>query len=130
MSHEINPASDGKEKNEVQVGEEGRVLASGFDTLVLALSITWRHDGFFRQLDKLKADAIAQGAPMPGVIECPGDAWLFNLKPHGTDGYAFLLSGHDYHIKFVRSTFAGARPSRHGGNSLGDAVAPGTPQGR
>ena len=111
MSKLLSAEDDGKNAEKLTVGAEGKVLASGFDSLVLALSIIWKHDGFFNLLSKLKTDAVAQSAEMPGKIEADGDAWIFNVRPHGTEGYAFLLNSHDYHIKLVQSMIPRSRPS-------------------
>ena len=111
MANEITPTADGENKDGTAVGKEGRVLCSGFDTLVLALSISWKNDEFFKLLNQLKINAVAQKAPMPGAIEAGGDRWIFNVRPHGTEGYAFLLSSHNYNIKLVQSMNPRARPS-------------------
>ena len=111
MANEITPTADGEKNDGTAVGEEGRVLCSGFDTLVLALSICWKNDEFFKLLTQLKINAVAQKAPMPGAIEAGGDRWIFNVRPHGTEGYAFLLNSHDYNIKLVQSMIPRARPS-------------------
>jgi len=101
----------GAGENGKKVGKEGKVLASGFDSLNLSLMISWKHDGFFQLLKKLKADAMAQGAAMPGKIEAGADSWIFNVEPYGAGGYAYLLDSHGFYIKLIEKMSPTQRPS-------------------
>lgn len=93
--------------------EEGRVLSSGFDTLVLSIDVQWESDALFLKLGELKE--LAKGAEMqtPGVLQAAGgaDPWIFNLAPHGAQGYEWLLVGRGFTLKIGNWMTPKSRPS-------------------
>jgi hypothetical protein len=98
-------------KKVLAFGEGGHYLASGFDSLVLSLSVIWKDDNFFKKLKQLKADSAAQESPMPGIVEAGPHIWIFNVLGYGTEGYAFLLESGEYFVKLIDSMVPKARPS-------------------
>jgi hypothetical protein len=95
----------------VKLSDEGQVLASGFDALVIALTLSWKHGAFFKLLQELKALASLQKQPAPGIMKAGADVWIFNVRPHGTEGYEWLLNSHDYDIKVLQAMQPRSRPS-------------------
>jgi len=95
------------------VPETGRVLASGFDALTLSLNLTWRDGRFFKLLDRIKTDAIAQDCEMPGVIRPRNgyEPWLFNVLPFGSQGYTWLLRNKEFFLKLTHAMNPKSRPS-------------------
>lgn len=93
--------------------EPARVLGKGIDTLVLALDIRWTNPATFEKLAELKTEAKVDGAAASGRIQ-PADKsapWLYNVKPHGGDGYEWLLVSHDITMKIGKWAEPGSRPS-------------------
>lgn len=78
-----------------------RVLASGLDTLVLAIDVKWRSDDLFYYLAHLKDEAKEKGKELPGLLgseeEC--SEWLFSMRPHGARGYEWLLTGGEFTLR-------------------------------
>ena len=106
------PDENTKEKaTPICFGKKGKVLASGIDTVVMSLSIIWKNNDFFKMLERLKVDAMAQGVPMPGVIEAGPHRWVFNVNAYGDGGYAWVLDSGDYHVQILNSLSPIARPS-------------------
>lgn len=97
----------------LQPGEPARVLASGVDTLTLALDVEWRDSVAFHKLAELKSSAIEIGADQPGIIR-PSDGslpWLYNVKPYGGDGYEWMLTSGDMTLKIGQWLLPRSRPS-------------------
>ncbi len=72
-----------------------RVLASNIDTLKLSLNIKWNDGYFFAALEEAKS--LAQKGksdyPLSFVIdEKEFQEYFFNIKPHGTQGYEWILT--------------------------------------
>jgi len=73
---------------------EIKVLASGIDTLYLAMNVSWLNRGFFEYLDYMKKWAIEEDEDIPVVFRNKGsDEYGFLVKKHGTSGYEWLLNG-------------------------------------
>jgi hypothetical protein len=116
---EVGVCSNGSEKNagknagnrEIAFGEAGYVLSSGFDSLTLSLTVLWKDEKFFKKLRKLRADAAAQEAPLPGQIESGSHSWIFNVHGYGNEGYAFLLDSNEFFVKIIDSMVPKPRPS-------------------
>jgi len=118
MLEACNPAEENSERKKEQnaqvaecVGEAGRILASGVDSVDLSLYVTWRNEDFFKLLENLKANAKANGAAMPGAIEALGDRWIFNVKAHGSEGYAYLITSAEFELKVLQAMRPRQRPS-------------------
>lgn len=74
------------------------VLASGVDSLVLAIDVTWEDASFFDYLQCQKA--IAQQEEKEAAVFLgdreSGEGLLLAIKPYGGKGYEWILQGHDY----------------------------------
>jgi hypothetical protein len=89
------------------------ILASGVDTLVISLNIDWRDTALFAILDEVKEKAKQYSFDYPGHLKHfnPEEVWLFTIKPHGTKGFSWILSGSDFSFKIVNSPEPGSRPN-------------------
>lgn len=91
-----------------------RVLASGFDTIVLAIDVEWKNDSFFEYLDLLKAISIKDEKETAVAIsnhETNENLWTGVVKPHGTKGYEWNLSSADFSILIGKWLKPKSRPS-------------------
>ena len=115
MSNSVCTASEFPDESTnpkpITFGIDGKILACGVDTVVMSLSIIWKNDNFFKLLKQLKENAVAQEVPMPGVIEAGPHRWVFNLKPFGDGGYAWVLDSHDFHVQILNRLSPTSRPS-------------------
>jgi hypothetical protein len=96
-----------------QQNEGFHVLASGIDTLVLAIDVTWKDSEFLSYLETLKKDTQEIGTELPGVIRNAdqSDGWKFMMKPHGSKGYTWLLVGREFTLKVGNWIKSKSRPS-------------------
>lgn len=92
--------------------EPCRVLASGFDTVVLSIDATWGGGSFFEYLDKLKAQST-DNKPSPGENFAHGDIdpWMFTVRPYGLNGYAWVLDSGQWGAEIARAPVPGHRPN-------------------
>ncbi len=92
----ISPPS--KVKNE---SSSPLILASGFDTLNLAIDVHWKNTDFFDLLTRAKDQAKETRKDVP--IEIPSDSknyhWNVNVKSHGTNGYEWLIGNKEFTLK-------------------------------
>jgi hypothetical protein len=95
----------------VAVGEEGRVLTSGVDSLEMTVDVFWRDDKFFKKLSQLKADAQKQKADMPGYLSGEGFEWSFLVSQFSGKGYEWTLSSAEYHVQIGNWMSPKSRPS-------------------
>ena len=76
------------------------VLASGIDTLVLAIDVNWKDESFFQYLAEMKEKAIAEDKEIG--IEIRNDLgsifWKGTIKPHGSKGYEWIITGTDFSL--------------------------------
>ncbi len=91
-----------------------KVLASNIDTLVLSLYIKWKNQYFFSSLDEAKS--IAQigksDYSLPFVIdEKVFEEYAFDVKPHGSQGYEWILNNSEYSLLVGNWIFPQSRPS-------------------
>ena len=94
--------------------EPCRVLASGIDTLVLAIDVRWLRKDFIAAIDELKLRAQMDHDDQPGQLtptDDPDNPWHFLVKPHGKSGYAWILSSKEFTLKIGDWTEPGSRPS-------------------
>jgi hypothetical protein len=90
-----------------------RVLASGLDTLVLAIDVIWHDDQFFRHLALMKE--MAQLDPYDGTVLCnsPDDRYdyIMQIFPNGTSGYEWMLKNREFTLKIGNWSSPISRPS-------------------
>ena len=81
--------------------EPFQILVSGVDTLYLALDIAWEDDSFFTYLAEYKclAKEISSDYPINIANKDKTEQHLFMMKPHGTEGYEWLLLGYEFTLK-------------------------------
>lgn len=77
------------------------VIASGVDSLVLSFKIEWNNDELFPYLTELKALAQSVSDAFPGSLKPTNEIpeWQFQMKPNGSNGYEWLLIGHDFALR-------------------------------
>ena len=91
---------------------EFKALTSGVDTLVLAIDITWNESNIFLYLEELKEKAKASNEDCAGTINIPGAGeWPFLVKPYGTNGYEWLLTGNGFTLSVGNWLEPISRPS-------------------
>ncbi len=90
-----------------------QVIASGIDTLYLALDVNWRNADIFNYLEALKEQAKNEDKDIEGIFKSrDGSAeWKFNIKPHGIKGYSWILISNDYALKIGNWLKPQSRPS-------------------
>jgi hypothetical protein len=94
-------------------GEAARVLSHGIDTLVLAINVEWADESTFETLATLKAQAKAKQEECTGLVR-PKDGtaeWVYTVKPHGGDGYEWLLTSGELAMRIGKWLMPGTRPS-------------------
>jgi hypothetical protein len=89
------------------------ILASGVDSLVISMNIDWKDESFFTVLDELKEKAKQYSLDYPGNIKHfnPEEVYPFTIKPHGTKGFSWILSGADFTYKITKSVAPNSRPN-------------------
>ena len=97
----------------VKSGESVRVLASGIDTLNLAVDLMWRDSQFLDGLwlVKEKAGEYEESLPYPF---CDKDGVLLgvlNVQSYGVRGYEWVLSGADFSMRLGDWLVPTTRPS-------------------
>lgn len=94
------------------VGEPPCVLASGIDTLVLAVDLSFTKDDAFELLATLKRKAKMDKEDATGKVQpANDDAWLFTIKRFGKDGYEWLLNSCELSMSLSASAEPGPRPN-------------------
>lgn len=90
-----------------------RVLASGVDSLNLALDVKWSDDFIFEILELTKDNALKLNKPIPFVINIPSrdEQLLFNFAPHGTKGYKWLFSSNEFAFRLYDALEPKSRPN-------------------
>lgn len=93
--------------------DDYQVLASGIDTLYLAIYVSWYSDQTFNYLDKLKDESKDSDYDSSGslITEDASKEWKFNIKPHGSKGYSWILVSNDYVLKIGNWIQPCSRPS-------------------
>ncbi len=82
--------------------EEFVVMASGIDSLNLAIDVNWGMvPSLFLYLEDLKAKAKESGEECRGSIRTADDLseWHFTIPPYGAKGYEWILNGKDFTFK-------------------------------
>lgn len=90
-----------------------QTLSSGIDSLNLAIDVHWEKDSFFEYLASLKQQAQEQEEELPGVLKAEDNIgeWKFAIKPHGSDGYEWLLTGKAFALRIGNWKIPKTRPS-------------------
>ena len=90
-----------------------QVLTSGIDTLDLAINVHWENDSFFDYLNTLKAQAQELDEEVPGIMKAENNLgdWKFGVKPHGSNGYEWLLNGKEFSLRIGNWKTPKTRPS-------------------
>lgn len=84
-----------------------RFLASGIDTLYLAIDIEWASPSFLAYLGDLKHQAINADSEVAGKMA----DWPFVMRPFGRRGYEWLLDGAEYSFRVGDWLMPISRPS-------------------
>ena len=99
----------------VKLGENEpcRVLASGIDSLSLAIQVEWQSDRAFQVLEALKKIAKSSKEAAPAQLDMGSEAanWVFEVRPHGKDGYEWLLTGKELSLAIGKWRRPKQRPS-------------------
>ena len=90
-----------------------KILASGVDSLVLAIDVIWEDETFFDYLHEMKAMAKEEDTDIAVTLgDREGVApLLLSVRPFGSDGYEWLLQGSDYTLKIGKWLEPKSRPS-------------------
>jgi len=96
-----------------QSGSLPLILASGIDSLNLAIDVHWSKTDLFDYLDTLKDSAKASRQDSPGFfkIGLPEIKWPFTVKPHGKNGYEWMISNKEFTFLIGRWTTPQSKPS-------------------
>jgi hypothetical protein len=89
------------------------ILASGIDSLVISMDSAWKDSSIFTVLDEFKEKAKQNSGDYQGHIKHfqPEEVWPFTIKPHGTKGFSWILTGFDFTYKIANSLKPGSRPN-------------------
>tara|TARA_R110002072_G_scaffold98538_2_gene216783 strand:- start:4611 stop:5795 length:1185 start_codon:yes stop_codon:yes gene_type:complete len=100
-------------KVKLEHNEHARVLASGIDSLVLALSVSWSDRSTFRKLAALKTIAKQEKEDEPAelIIANETSPWRFVVKPHGAGGFEWLITSQELGMKIGNWLEPQQRPS-------------------
>ena len=90
-----------------------KILASGVDSLNIAIDVFWITTDLFKYLADLKQTAKQTGVDEPGSfqIEDHTQKWIFNVRPHGTNGYEWILHNRELTLKIGAWLKPQSRPS-------------------
>lgn len=90
-----------------------KILASGVDSLTLALYISWTSQAFLNLLRESREKAVILEKSIPLILHSGEDdsPFHFNLLPHGANGYKFLLLSAEYALKIGDWESPKSRPS-------------------
>ena len=77
------------------------ILACGIDSLDLAIDLSWESPDAFRRLAQSKRAAKAGADDEPVLFKLSGDTACMHLamRPHGVDGYEWMLLGNELTLK-------------------------------
>jgi hypothetical protein len=89
------------------------ILVSGIDSLVISTNTAWKDTSIFIVLDELKKKAQQNSIDYQGQFKHfnPNEVWPFTIKPNGTSGFSWILSGCDFTYKIANSAEPGSRPN-------------------
>jgi len=77
------------------------------------MNIEWNDDSFFVVLEEYKNKAAELSVDFPGNIKHFNheEIYPFNIKPHGTKGFSWILSCSDFTYKIANSIAPNSRPN-------------------
>jgi len=77
------------------------------------MDIAWRDSLLFYALDEVKEKAKRKDVDYQGILKHfrPEEVWPFTIKPHGTKGFSWILTGSDFTYKIAGSLEPGSRPN-------------------
>jgi len=89
------------------------VLASGIDSLYLAFDIEWQDEKFFEHLAVMKELAEQDDKDSAITLKYGSElnVWICAIKPHGTKGYEWILSGNEFTMTIGQWLVPKSRPS-------------------
>ena len=74
-----------------------KILASGFDRLILAVDVKWNDESFFEYLKGLKEKAKENNRETIGLIgKEENTEWYFNMNQSGSKGWEWVLKGQEF----------------------------------
>jgi hypothetical protein len=87
-------------------------LAAGFDTVYLALEVSWKDGKTFKLLEEYKQKAVGfdKEFPLELTTQDGMDRLTFNVQPYGFSGYTWLLSSREYYLKVFNNPMRSQRP--------------------
>ncbi len=79
-----------------------QILASGIDSLYLAIDVHWANTDLFDYLANLKETAKITRKDTPGFFELDNGAYKypFNVKPNGKNGHEWIITNKEFDISF------------------------------
>jgi len=89
-------------------------LASGIDTLNLAVDVLWPNEDFIKNLEEWKKYSQDKGLDMPFNLFFPHtdkELWNFVIKPFGVSGYPFFIQNKHYALKIDKTLGPVSRPN-------------------
>lgn len=77
------------------------------------MNIAWDSDCFFNYLDELKEKAKQNSIDYQGQLKHfnLNEIFPFTIKSHGTKGFSWILTGHDFTYKIANSNEPSSRPN-------------------
>lgn len=91
-----------------------KVLTWGVDTAVLAVYVSWRNKSRWVEWDQEQQKAKAAGS-CPGLIAGGHDGgFLYEMQPHGSRGYAWVLVGREWTWRIARQDTPESEASKPG----------------
>jgi len=93
--------------------EPVKVLTSGIDSLYLSVYLRWHDKSCFQYLENIKTLAKDIKCEFPAIFYTKGesDKACFNIKPHGANGFEWLLIGKEYSLNLGNRLTPIQRPS-------------------
>lgn len=93
--------------------QDTKVLTSGIDTLNLSMDTVWMDQTLLDVLRARLEEAKRQQKELPFILgEMDNlEGISFMLKPHGSNGYAWLLIGRDYALRIMDLVAPRSRPN-------------------
>ncbi len=89
------------------------ILASGIDSLYLAIDVVWQNEAFFESLTTMKEVCKQCGNDSALIMKYNDNSakWICTLKPYGIKGYEWFLTGSDFSLKIGNWIEPISRPS-------------------
>ena len=90
-----------------------KVLTSGIDSLYLSVYLRWYDKSCFQYLENIKTLAKDIKCEFPAIFytQSESDKACFNIKPHGANGFEWLLIGKEYSLSLGNRLRPIQRPS-------------------